>query len=308
MISKIKYLQNLQADEALHAEVYKRLAASTKGNAKAKTVLEKLYRIEKGHAALLQKLLVMNGGNAKGGISRISLFGVMLARKLLGFTFAIKLMEYNKLLINERFRNALRSFRFNANERSLLGTLEKGEKVEDMLSNLLLSLNSVLANIRDVVFGMNDGLVEVLAATVGFSAALQEPLLVLIAGSLVAVSGALSMSGGAYLSTKYEKVISAANSKGKIPVRSALYTGLFYILGAIFPILPFAFGIGGMSGIAASIILTAIVLMLTSTLIAVLSNESISKRVAESLLISLGAAAVTIALGFYARYALHIIV
>ncbi|MEM0159772.1 MAG: VIT1/CCC1 transporter family protein [Candidatus Micrarchaeaceae archaeon] len=307
MISKEKYLQRLQADEALHAEVYRRLAASDR-NAKSKAVLEKLYRIEKDHAVLLQRILAMNGYEKRGRISSISLFAISAARKFLGFTFAIKLMEYNKLLINKRFRDALRSFKFDARERLMLSRLEKGEKVEEMLNNLLLPLNSVLRNIRDVVFGMNDGLVEVLAATVGFSAALQEPLLVLIAGLLVAVSGALSMAGGAYLSTKYEKVISTAKSQGKLPARSALYTGIFYIFGAIFPILPFAFGIGGISGIALAMVLTAIVLLFTSTLIAILSNESISRRVAESLLISFGAAAVTITLGFYARYVLHILV
>ncbi|MEM3181341.1 MAG: VIT1/CCC1 transporter family protein [Candidatus Micrarchaeaceae archaeon] len=307
MVSKEKYFRDLQATEALHAEVYKRLAASDK-DIKSRKVLEKLYNVEKGHADLLQKLLSLNGYMAKRHTSRFSLFKIIMLRKLLGLAFSIKLMEYNKLLVNKKFMIALRMFKFTREERVLLGTFEKGERIEDVLSNLLVSFSTVLKNIRDIIFGMNDGLVEVLAAVAGIGAALRVPLLIFVAGSLVAISGALSMAGGAYLSTKYEKAINAKEVKVVSPARSAFYVGLFYIFGAIFPILPFAFGLGGILGITAAIILTAFILSFSSSLIAIVSDESIAKRVAESLLISLGAAAVTIAIGSYARYVLHIIV
>ncbi|MEM3781700.1 MAG: VIT1/CCC1 transporter family protein [Candidatus Micrarchaeaceae archaeon] len=307
MLSKEEYLRDLQAAEALHAEAYKRLA-DTASDAKSKEVLKKLHKIEKGHAALLKKLLSYNGYAEKRGTSRLSLFKIIALRRLLGLAFSIKFMEYNALRVNEKLTTAMRTFKFTNQERKLLDEFEKGERGEGMLGNLLVSLSPVLKNIRDVVFGMNDGLVEVLAAVAGIGAALRTPLLVFLAGALIAISGSLSMAGGAYLSTKYEKAINTNKEKAASASKSAFYVGIFYIFGAIFPVLPFALGLGGLLGIAVAIALTALVLSISSSLIAIVSNESVPRRVAESLLISLGAAAVTIAIGAYARQVLHIIV
>lgn len=303
--TKLEYIESLQHDEALHAQAYHELAALEK-NANVRDTLLKLYKIETSHSAILRRVLLLNHYNSEPRRNIFNLLFLRLLRMILGVTFTIKFMEYGKLLTNEKMRKAHEKFHFNNEERKLLDAMGVGEKAEDILSDMLLSLNPVLSNIRDVVFGMNDGLVEVLAATVGFGAALHLPLLVFIAGVLVALSGTLSMSGGAFLSTKYERSIRSAKHAERSPGRSALYTGLFYFCGAVFPILPFALGIGGFNGIAISIILTAIVLVFTSSVIAVFSNQSIPKRVLESLAISLGAAAATIALGVYARFALHI--
>ncbi|MEM3227521.1 MAG: VIT1/CCC1 transporter family protein [Candidatus Micrarchaeaceae archaeon] len=306
MADKEQYLQNLQRDEELHSKVYKQLESGERGE--IKRTLLKLYTIEHGHSEILKKLLRMNKYAIKERDDFLRILLIRLSRKLFGIAFTIKFMEYNKLITNSKLTAAIRKFSFSSQELALLKTMEKGEKAEDILSATLLKLNPVLSNVRDVIFGMNDGLVEVLAATVGFGAALRLPVLVLIAGLLVALSGTLSMSGGAYLSTKYEHSIALPGNAKRTPARSALYTGAFYFFGAVFPILPFALGMSGAIGIALSILFTMVVLSIVSSAIAVLSGQSIAKRVAESLLISLGAASATILLGFYARYALHIVV
>ncbi|MGC8478752.1 MAG: VIT1/CCC1 transporter family protein [Candidatus Micrarchaeia archaeon] len=306
MQSKKEYIQSLQQDEEFHSQVYGILEKEEK-NSEIRKTLSHLYIIERGHSEILKKLLRMNGFGVRKRNNFFRILLIMISRKLFGIAFTIKLMEYNKLITDKKLSLAMRRFKFGRGEAALLHLMEKGERTEDVLSHILLSLSPVLNNIRDVVFGMNDGLVEVLAAVVGFSAALRLPVLVLIAGMLVAISGTLSMSGGAYLSTKYEKNISASG-RGRKPGLSALYTGIFYFCGAAFPIAPFALGIGGLYGIAYSVLLTSLVLATTSSIIAILSGQSIAKRVAESLLISLGAASVTILLGFYARYVLHITV
>jgi VIT1/CCC1 family predicted Fe2+/Mn2+ transporter len=303
--TKIDYLTDLHNDEALHAQVYQYLSGVEK-NAKAKETLLKLYRIETSHSSILQRVLQLNNYKARPRHNTLHLLFLKFLRIIFGITFAIKFMEYDKLLTHEKLGKAHEKFRFSQDEKRLLDVMEKGERVEDILANILVSGNPVLSNIRDVVFGMNDGLVEVLAATVGFGAALHLPMLVFIAGVLVALSGTLSMAGGAYLSTKYEKSIGSAANAFRHPGKSAFYTGLFYFCGAVFPLIPFALGIGGFYGIALAILLTAIVLTFTSSMIAIFSNQSIPRRVAESLVISLGAASATIALGLYARFALHI--
>ncbi len=86
--------------------------------------------------------------------------------------------------------------------------------VEELYQERLLKKeggNGILANIRDVVFGMNDGLVEVLAAVAGFTGVLHNNLLIFIAGSIVGISGTISMAVGAYLSSKSERDIETNN-------------------------------------------------------------------------------------------------
>lgn len=59
--------------------------------------------------------------------------------------------------------------------------------------------------IREVVFGMNDGLVTTIAFVAGASKTLADTHLVLLAGVAGMVAGAVSMGMGAYLSTKSQR-------------------------------------------------------------------------------------------------------
>lgn len=59
--------------------------------------------------------------------------------------------------------------------------------------------------LRDVVFGLNDGLVSILALVAGVAGANPGPRVVLLAGLAGVVSGAASMAIGAYISAKSER-------------------------------------------------------------------------------------------------------
>lgn len=59
-------------------------------------------------------------------------------------------------------------------------------------------------NIRDVVFGANDGFVSSLALIAGVSAAFASPKIVIVAVISASIAGAISMAFGAYLSVKSE--------------------------------------------------------------------------------------------------------
>jgi len=50
-------------------------------------------------------------------------------------------MEYNKLITNKKLDAALKKFKFSAKEKALLRIMEKGERVEDVLSRVLLTMN-----------------------------------------------------------------------------------------------------------------------------------------------------------------------
>jgi VIT1/CCC1 family predicted Fe2+/Mn2+ transporter len=69
--------------------------------------------------------------------------------------------------------------------------------------------------VRDVVFGANDGLVSILALVAGVYGAITESYPILIAGLAGAIAGAISMGGGAYLSSKSEQEVTEKESARK---------------------------------------------------------------------------------------------
>ena len=65
------------------------------------------------------------------------------------------------------------------------------------------------ARIRQIVFGMQDGLISIVSLMSGIAGATStnNPLLILLTGITAAIAGALSMGTGEYLSSKSEKQI-----------------------------------------------------------------------------------------------------
>ena len=301
------YLLGLYKEEVLHKRVYSKLASVEKDR-KLKTVLSELSSVESYHATLWSQLVDVKGS----GVSRLKLQSTFLVlgllRRLFGLSVAIKAIEHREMELYEKIGSAANLFKGDEKRKGIISEIKADElKREIPLQKRISEYSKVIDNIRDITFGMNDGLVEVLAATVGLGAALQTPILVAIGGLIVAVSGTLSMAGGAYISTQYESGVRAKHKNmHSSPIGSAFYVGLPYIFGAAFPLAPFVLGFGGVAGIAYSMILTAIVLAVVAALIAVVTNKSISRRVATTLAISLGAAVVTILLGAYVRQVLHI--
>ena len=125
-----------------------------------------------------------------------------------------------------------------------------------------------------------------------------------VGGIIVGISGTLSMAGGAYLSSKSYNLVEEekkGTSTTNSPFKDAAYTGIFYFLGSLSSIVPFAAGLSGFAGILAAIIIVSIVLILASAVIGIVSKTSIKRRSLEMLTISFGAAFVTIILGIILR-------
>ncbi len=65
-----------------------------------------------------------------------------------------------------------------------------------------------VGNLRDIVLGMNDGLVEILGVVTGLSAVyLKNPILVAVSGLIVGIAGALSMGIGAFVSVRSQRQV-----------------------------------------------------------------------------------------------------
>lgn len=78
---------------------------------------------------------------------------------------------------------------------------------------------------------------------------------------------------------------------------AAVSSFLFFASGAIVPVLPYLFGLTGLTAVAVASVLVGIALLLTGAVVGVLSGASPLKRALRQLAIGYGAAAVTYLLG-----------
>lgn len=106
-------------------------------------------------------------------------------------------------------------------------------------------------NIREIIFGVEDGAIGNLGLVVGMAQALAPNTLILLAGVATMFAQAISMFAGNYLSIKSEKEYfevkrkereyGKAYSKHKNPIISSLVMGLAVIIGAAIPLSAFIF-------------------------------------------------------------------
>jgi vacuolar iron transporter family protein len=313
---KIRVEKHFYLAEAFHHELYTALAKD-EGNQKLKALLTKLSKTEEYHMNLWKSTLGVEGiENPRQPIlPSIQLPLYRLARRIFGVAFITRVMERNETEVFTQYGGALEKVRFNLKERKIVDAILKDEEVhEQVLKDRVKALSGDIDYIRSVVFGLNDGLVELLAAVVGLAVIATSPLIVAAGGIIVGVSGTLSMAGGAYLSSKSHILVEhgedtrahESEHMDTSPVKDALYTGIYYFIGALIAISPFVFGLSGTAGIVTSIVLVSIALAIASIIIAIISYTSIKQRIFEMLAISLGAAFITIVLGFILRYSFGI--
>jgi len=104
-------------------------------------------------------------------------------------------------------------------------------------------------NIREVIFGVEDGAIGNLGLVVGMAQALAPNTLILLAGVATMFAQAISMFAGNYLSIKSEKeyfevkrkerAYGKEYSRHKNPLISSLVMGVAVIVGAAIPLLAF---------------------------------------------------------------------
>ena len=134
-------------------------------------------------------------------------------------------------------------------------------------------------SIREIVFGTEDGVVQNMALIAGMVGAALSGSVIVLAASINAIAGVLSMSMGTYLSSQAEQDALAAsgvpNGAARSPVRDAFVMAAAYGIGAVVPLIPFTLPFLSRSGaVWVAIGLTAITLFSLGVLKAALSNQS----------------------------------
>ena len=279
--SALAIIQRMQQNELTESLIYKRIASFAKGKQNRQTLL-RLAHEEKAHYKIWKQY---TGLSMKPEMGKVFLY-TLLAR-ILGFTFAVKLMERGE-------KNAQSEYNFLAQEvpQSILIRQQEEEHEQALLGMLD---EERLQYVGSMVLGLNDALVELTGSLAGFAFALQNTKLIALSGLIVGISATFSMASSEFL---------AARSEGRSDaLKSCSYTGIAYLLTVVALIAPYLLFPAGLY-IPALICMLAVVILIIAGFTyytSVAQDQPFKARFSEMALISVSVAVVSFIVGILAK-------
>jgi VIT1/CCC1 family predicted Fe2+/Mn2+ transporter len=304
-----KLARTLVLDELFDLSLYQVFRASATGD--DRRLLDELIEVETGHLAFWQNFFDLRLTTLDVG-RRLKLQIVLLACRVFGAAAMHLILEAIEVYGVRKYLSLWKTYYDQPLGAAVKGILIDEFKHEDMIVTRLQERKINPERIRNIFFGLNDGLVEILGAVSGFFAAFTESTTVLIAGATTAVAGALSMAAGAYAALSSEQEVketeadkkrflgegSDAPAMEEQPLRSALVVGGSYLAGSLVPILPVALGA---TSARVSWLAGGVVIILVSMILAFLSGMDIKRRIATNLVLVTAAVGITYLIGILAR-------
>lgn len=229
MKEKYKNLLKTQiVNEMTESEVYARLAELEKNEANKK-ILKRISEDEKYHAAMISKLVQIDGLR----VNKFKVRKLVVFARLFGLTFSLKLMERGEDFASKKYRCVVSEYP------ELAKIAEDEERHEKELLGMLDDAH--LNNMGSIVLGLNDALVELTGALAGFSHAMCEPNQVAKLGLITGMAAAMSMAASSFLSARADAKANdtAGEEENKSPMISAFYTGIAYVITVFLLVAPY---------------------------------------------------------------------
>ena len=274
-------IRKMQQNELTESVIYEQIARFAKGEENKKTLM-RLSNEEKAHYLVWKSYTEEELKPQKGKV----LWFTLIAR-VLGFTFAVKLMERGEegaqdeyaLLAEEVEESAAIREQEKEHEIALLGMLDEER----------------LQYVGSMVLGLNDALVELTGSLAGFAFALQNTRLIALSGLIVGVSATFSMASSEFL---------AARSEGRSDaLKSCSYTGIAYLLTVICLIAPYLL-FGTTQFLPALVCMLLIVVLIIAGFTyytSVAQDQPFKNRFLEMALISVSVAVLSFVVGILAK-------
>lgn len=274
-----------QRNEITEHHIYRRLAMSVRPD-ENRRILEKIAEDELRHSREWQR---HSGQDVPPNRLRVWVYYLM--GRLLGFTFAIKLMERGEEDASESY----------AKLKGRLDGLDDLIRDENEHEEALIGLldEERLRYAGSIVLGLNDALVELTGALAGLTLALQDTKLIALSGLITGIAAALSMGASEYLSTRSEKT-------ERHPLRASLYTGTAYILTVLILILPYLLLENYYACLGLTLAAAVLIIAFFNYYISVTKDEPFRKRFLEMAGLSLGVAVFSFVIGYVIRVLLGV--
>ena len=277
----LEIIKRMQQSELTESVIYAKISCFAKGEENKKT-LNRLATEEKAHYEIWKSY---TGIEMKP--QKFKVFKYSLIARLLGFTFAVKLMERGEENAQAEY-DALR----DEVEESVRIRSQEEEHEKALLSMLD---EERLQYVGSMVLGMNDALVELTGSLAGFTFAMQNTSLIALSGLIVGISATFSMAASEFLS---------ARSEGRTDAfKSCTYTGIAYLLTVAFLVLPYLL-FPTNQFLPALICMLAVVILIIAGFtyyISVAKDEKFRRGFLEMALISIGVAVLSFFVGILAK-------
>ena len=274
-------VRKMQQNECNESVIYEKIAKFAKGEENKKTLL-RLAQEEHAHNKIWEKY---TGETLKP--QKLKVFFYTTIARILGFTFAVKLMERGE-------GNAQEEYAQLAEEVTESITIHRQEEEHEQALLAMLDEES-LQYVGSMVLGLSDALVELTGSLAGFTLALQNTRLIALSGLIVGISATFSMASSEFLS---------ARSEGRTDAfKSCSYTGTAYLLTVVALILPYLL-FATTQYIAALICMLAVVVLIIAGFTyytSVAQDQSFGKRFVEMAGISIAVAVISFFVGILAK-------
>jgi VIT1/CCC1 family predicted Fe2+/Mn2+ transporter len=279
-------LESFQRAEMTDAVVYGRLARRER-HPENREVLERIAADEVQHAAVWQSYT-----GKTIGARRVKALWYTLLGWVLGYTFAIKLMESGE----DKTGRAYEKLSVAVPEITCI--IEEECAHEETLIALLDEER--LRYVGDIVLGLNDALVELTGTIAGLTFALANTRVIAMAGIITGVAATLSMAASNYLA--------GDSTERDDAFKASMYTGLAYLVTVVFLVLPFLlFAPGAYVWALVSMLVVAVfIIFWFNYYISVTRSQPCFRRFVRMAAISLGVAVLSFGIGLLAKKVLGV--
>ena len=279
--TSLAIIKKMQQSELTESVIYEAIAKFAKGEENKQTLL-RLAKEERAHYEIWKRYTGIEMKPEKAKVLKYKL----LAR-VLGFTFAVKLMERGE-------ENSQEEYALLAQEVAESVTIRQQE--EEHEAALLGMLDEErLQYVGSMVLGLNDALVELTGSLAGFCFALQNTRLIALSGLIVGISATFSMASSEFL---------AARSEGRTDaLKSCSYTGVAYLLTVVALIAPYLL-FPTEQFIPALICMLAVVVLIIAGFTyytSVAQDQPFKRRFTEMAVISISVAVLSFIVGILAK-------
>lgn len=274
-------IRKMQQNELTESVIYQEIAKFAKGEGNKQALL-RLSREERAHYEIWKKYT-----NEEMKPQGFKVFKYKMIARLLGFTFAVKLMENGEESAQEEY-----ALLANEVEESIMIRQQEEEHEQALLAMLD---EEILQYVGSMVLGLNDALVELTGSLAGFTFAMQNTRLIALSGLIIGISATFSMASSEFL---------AARSEGRSDAfKSCTYTGIAYLITVVLLILPYLLLPNESFLLALGCMLLIVILIIAgfTYYTSVAQDEPFGSRFKEMTLISVSVAVMSFVVGILAK-------
>ena len=277
----LEIIKRMQQSELTESVIYAEIAKFAKGDQNKETLL-RLAKEEKAHYEIWKSYTDIEMKPQK-----FKVFWYKLVARILGFTFAVKLMENGEEAAQDEYEVLAEEVPESVVIR------QQEEEHEAALLDMLDEER--LQYVGSMVLGLNDALVELTGSLAGFTFAMQNTRLIALSGLIIGISATFSMASSEFL---------AARSEGRSDaLKSCAYTGVAYLVTVVLLIAPYLI-LGSSQYMLALFCMLAIVILIIAGFTyytSVAQGEPFGSRFAEMAIISVSVAVISFVVGILAK-------